>query len=252
MKCVLSCVIVLSVLAAPAMAQSKIDQAIAKADEQFTKGKPEEAIKTMSKVVEQNPTSGEAYIGLARLQEKLGNLDEAAAALAKARDLTSGSAKGDVLAAIVGMDLSRGTGKDALANATKAVELGATPTTLAALARAQARNQDAPTALITADKAVAAGATSALAHEARGEALSALGRDEDAVAAYRKALELDPKLVMARSRLAIALVARDRAAEAVTVARKATEDDPKNGEAFAASSSRAHTWQRKSKPERRS
>jgi Flp pilus assembly protein TadD len=234
MKCALSCLVVLSVLSAPAMAQSKVDQALAKAEEQLAKGKPEEAIKTISKLVEQNPTSGEAQVALARLQERLGNLDEAGAALAKARDLTTGAAKGEVLAAIAGMDLSRGTGKDALANATKAVELGATPTTLAALARAQARNQDAPNALVTADKAVAAGATSALAHEARGEALSALGRDEDAVAAYRKALELDPKFVLARARLASVLVARDKAAEAVAEARKATEADPKNGEAFAA------------------
>ena len=77
MKNALLCLVALSILAAPALAQSKIDQALAKAEEQLAKGKPEKAIKTMSKIVEQNPTSGEAQVALARLQERLGNLDEA-------------------------------------------------------------------------------------------------------------------------------------------------------------------------------
>ena len=148
--------------------------------------------------------------------------------------MTTGAAKAEVLAALASMDLLRGTGKDALANAKQAVELAPTPATLAALSRAQARAADGPTALATADKAVAAGASSALAHEALGVALSALGRNEDAAAAFRKALELDPKLSRARAWLATTLISLDKSAEAVTEARKATEADPKNGEAFAA------------------
>jgi len=223
----------LSLAPVPLAAQSKIDQALQKAEEQLAKGKPEDAVKTVSKLVEQNPTSAEAHIALARLHERLGNLDEAAAVLAKAKDALSGSAKAEVLAAIASLNLLVGTGKDALANAKQAAELAPNPSTLAALARAQARVQDAPTALQTAEKAVAAGPTNALAHEARGEALQALGRNADAAAAYRKAIELDPKLTLARARLASALVALDKAADAVTEARKATEADPKNGEAFA-------------------
>ena len=223
----------LSLAPVPLAAQSKIDQALQKAEEQLAKGKPEDAVKTVSKLVEQNPTSAEAHIALARLHERLGNLDEASAVLAKAKDALSGSAKAEVLAAIASLNLLVGTGKDALANAKQAAELAPNPSTLAALARAQARVQDAPTALQTADKAVAAGPTNALAHEARGEALQALGRNADAAAAYRKAIELDPKLTLARARLASALVALDKAADAVTEARKATEADPKNGEAFA-------------------
>ncbi len=234
MKNVLPCLVALSILASPALAQSKIDQALAKAEEQLAKGKPEDAIKTISKIVEQNPTSGEAQVALARLQERLGNLDEAVAALTKAKSMTTGAAKAEVLAALASMDLLRGTAKDALADAKQSVELAPTPSTLAALARAQARSMDAPNALLTADKAVAAGPSSALAHEARGVALAALGRNEDAAAAFRKALELDPKLSRARAWLATTLVALDKPAEAVTEARKATEADPKNGEAFAA------------------
>ena len=85
----------------------------------------------------------------------------------------------------------------------------------------------------TAEDAVAKHATSALVHEARGEALSAMGRMDDAVAAFRKALELDPKLSLARTRLAFELSRQNKAAEAVAEARKATEADPKAGEAFA-------------------
>jgi tetratricopeptide (TPR) repeat protein len=234
MKNALPCLVALCVLASPALAQSKIDQAIAKAEEQIAKGKPEDAIKTIAKIVEQNPTSGEAQVALARLQERLGNLDEAVAALTKAKDMTTGPAKAEVLAALASMDLLRGTGKDALAHAKQAVELAPTPATLASLARAEARALDGVTALATADKAVAAGASSALAHEARGVALSALGRNEDAAAAFRKALELDPKLSRARAWLATTLISLDKSAEAVTEARKATEADSKNGEAFAA------------------
>jgi tetratricopeptide (TPR) repeat protein len=223
----------LSLAPVPLAAQSKIDQALQKAEEQLAKGKPEDAVKTLSKLVEQNPSSAEAHVALARLHERLGNLDEASAVLAKAKDALSGAGKAEVLAEIASLNLAVGTGKDALANAKQAAEQAPSPATLAALARAQARVQDAPAALQTADKAVATGATSALAHEARGEALQALGRHADAVAEYRKALELDPKLILARVRLASALVALDKAGDAVTEARKATEADPKNGEAFA-------------------
>ena len=49
----------------PARADIKTDQAIAKAEEQFAKGKPDEAIKSMVKVATGTP-SVEAYLALAR------------------------------------------------------------------------------------------------------------------------------------------------------------------------------------------
>jgi superkiller protein 3 len=236
MRKVAASVVALGLLAAPVLADRKLDEAVAKAEEQLQKGKPEDALKTLTKLTEQNP-SGEAFLALARLQERLGNLDDAAATLTRAKDASpAGPARAEVLAAWAGMDLLRGTGKDALAHATEAVEqvkASPTPSALAALARAQARNQDAASALQTADKAVAASPTSALAHEARGEALLGLGRAEEAAAAFRKALELDPRLTLARTRLASALVAQGKKTEAVAEARKATEADPKAGEAFA-------------------
>ncbi|HKC10672.1 MAG TPA: tetratricopeptide repeat protein, partial [Vicinamibacteria bacterium] len=237
MRKVAASVMAFGLLAAPVLADRKVDEAVAKAEEQLQKGKPEDALKTLTKLTEQNPPSGEAFLALARLQERLGNLDDAAATLARAKDASpAGPARAEVLAAWAGMDLLRGMGKDALAHATEAVEqVKSSPTAspLAALARAQARNQDAASALQTADKAVAAFPTSALAHEARGEALLGLGRAEDAAAAFRKGLEIDPKLTVARTRLASALLAQGKKTEAVAEARKATEVDPKAGEAFA-------------------
>ena len=186
-------------LVSPALAaqnNAKIEQAWAKAEEQITKGKPDEAVKNFSKAADQNP-SGEAYVMLARLQERLGNLDEATAALNKAKDVSASAppaSRADVLAAITSMQLLTGPGATALVTAKQAAELSPTPAALAALTRAQLRAESAPAALKTAEDAVAKHAASALVHEARGEALSSMGRMDDAVAAFRKALELDPKL----------------------------------------------------------
>jgi superkiller protein 3 len=216
----------------PALADKRLDDAVAKAEDQIAKGKPEEALKTMQKAASQQSTA-EAQLALARVQQRVGSLDDAAASIAKAAQLASGPVKADVLAAHSAMDLMRGTGKDALAHAEQAVQAQATPGALAALARAQARVQGGAAALPTADKAVAAGATSADAHEARGEALLALGRNDEAASEFRKAMELDPKMNVARVRLASALLAQGQATQAVAEARKASEADAKSAQAFA-------------------
>ncbi len=162
--------------------------------------------------------------------------DEALAALNKAKDVSASeppASRADVLAAVTHMQLLTGSGATALATAKQAAELSPTPAALAALARAQLRADSAPTALKTAEDAVAKQPKSAVVQEARGEALSAMARSDDAVAAYRTALALDPKLTMARSRLAFELIRQNKAAEAVAEARKATEAEPKAGEGFA-------------------
>ena len=221
-------------LASPAMADKKVDDAVAKAEDQIAKGKPDEAVKTLQKLVSQMPGSVEAQLALSRIQEKTGDVDGAGATLATAVQSASGPARADALAAQVEFSLRYGNGKDALARAQEAAQGEATPAALAALSLAQSRVNDYATALQTADRAVQAGATSAAAHEARGTALLGLGRAADASAAFRKALEVDPKRTSARVGLASALVAENKATEAVAEARKATEADPKSGEAFAA------------------
>ena len=221
-------------LAGPLHADKRVDDAVAKAEEQIQKGKPEEAVKTIQKLVSQ--PSAEAFTAAARLQVRLGKVEEAAQSAAKAVELAA-SATPDVKAAayatLSGLDLLRGTGKDAAANAQKAAEAQASAVALAALARAQVRTGDAAGAVPVAEKAVAAGASSADAHEALGQALLGSGKPAEAQAAFAKALSLDPKLTAARVGTARALLAQNKVAEAVAEARKATEESPNDGDAFA-------------------
>lgn len=231
MKRVLAALAVVAFLAAPAAAQSKLDQAIAKADEQLVKGKPVDAVKTLTKAAAE--AGAEGQVALARLHERIGDLEAAARVYEQAKGSATGAARADALAAVANFTLRRGKATDALAIAKQAVEAGATPASLAALARAQVRTEDGLGALATADKAVAAGSGSAIAQIARGEALTAMGKNAEAEAALRQAIQIDPKSALAYSRLARAQLALARPADAVASARKATELDDKFGEGFA-------------------
>ena len=223
--------LVAALIASPLWAQSKLDKAIDKAHEQIEESKPDEAIQTLTKAAEEAGAVG--YLALGRLQERLGNLEEAAAAYERAQATASPAVRPDVLAAAATFALRTGTGRDALELANRAVEAGATVTTLAAKARAQVRTQDGPGALETADRAVATGPHSAPAHIARGEALFALGRNADAEQALRQAVELDPRSALAYSRLARVQVALGRPKDAVTSGRQATRLDETFAEGFA-------------------
>ena len=231
MKRVLAAFAVVAFLVAPAAAQSKLDQAIAKAEEQLLKGKPEDAVKTLTKAAAE--AGAEGQVALARLHERIGDLEAAAKVYEQAKGSASGAARADALAAVANFTLRRGKATDALAIAKQAVEAGATPAALAALARAQVRTADGPGALATAEKAVSAGSGHAMAHVARGEALLALGKNAEAETALRQAIQIDPKSAMAYSRLAQAQLALARPADAVASGRKATELDDKFGEGFA-------------------
>ncbi len=222
----------LVLLASPVLAQSKLDQAVAKALEQVQKGKPEDAVKTMTKAAAE--AGAEGQLALARLHERLGNLDEAQAAYSQAKATANGAGRSDILAAVANFTLRKGNGKDALTIANEAVLASPTANAFAAQARALVRTEDGPNGLVAADKAVAAGASSAMAHLARGEALMALGRNAEAEQALKRAVELDPKSALAQSRLARAQVAQNgRVADAIASARRATELDDKLGEGFA-------------------
>jgi len=231
MKRVLAALAALALLAAPAAAQSKLDQAIAKAEEQLAKGKPEDAVKTLTKAA--GEAGAEGHVALGRLQERVGNLDAAAEAYGQAKASASGPGRSDTLAAVAHFTLRRGKAADALAIAKQAVEAGATPAALAAMARAQVRMEDGPGALATAERAVAAGSGSAIAHVARGEALIAMGKSAEAEATLRQAIQIDPKSALAYSRLARAQLALARPADALASARKATTIDDQFGEGFA-------------------
>lgn len=63
-------------------------------------------------------------------------------------------------------------------------------------------------------------------HLARGNVLSELKRDEDAIASYRKALERDPQLQMARYKLGCLLAAAGRHVEAIEQVLRAQRMNP--------------------------
>ena len=219
-----------------ARADIKTDQAIAKAEEQFAKGKPDEAINSLMKVATGTP-SVEAYLALASLPERNGNAEDAVASIAKAVDVSASATpalKAQALAASAHMALRNGSGAAALDMANKAVAADKNGHSLGTLASAHARVGDAKAAHAAADAAIAASATSSIAYLGKGDALSASGQPAEAVAAYRKAMELDPKNVSAQVGLVYALIASNKAAEARAVAQKASETDKNSGPAFAA------------------
>ena len=73
----------------PAWADKRLDDAVAKAEAQLSKGKPEEAVKILQKAVAQAPRDPEPSLALFRMFTRLGRLDEAGTALAKAGELAS-------------------------------------------------------------------------------------------------------------------------------------------------------------------
>jgi tetratricopeptide (TPR) repeat protein len=229
-------IVAAALVATPAFADKRLDDAVAKAESMAEKGKPDDAVKVVQKAAEQANTP-EAYIALSRFQQRFASPEDAQASVTKAVELSASAApdvKAEALATLSGLDLSRGTGRDALAHAEEAAKAApASGSALAALARAQARVKDGATALATADRAVQAAPNSGIAHVARGEALLAMGRAKDAEASFRKALEVEPKLTLARTKLATALLAEGNAAAAEEEAKKASDADAKSGEAFA-------------------
>jgi tetratricopeptide (TPR) repeat protein len=225
-----------STLPTLAEADVKTDQAIAKAEEQFAKGKPDEAIKSLVKLAASSP-SVEAYLALAHFQEMNNNGDDAVASVAKAVEVSASATpalKAQALSASAQLAMRNGTGAAALDQATKAVAADKNGNSLGVLASAQARVGDAKAAHASADAAIAAGATSSAAYTGKGDAFTASGQPAEAVASYRKAIELDPKNTTAQVGLAYALDATGKATEARAVALKATEADKSSGPAFAA------------------
>ncbi len=233
---------ILVIGAATAWADKKFDDAVAKADEQLRKGKQEDALKTVEKLVDQNP-GPEALMVLSRLHDRLGDLDAAGQALDSCLAAATGEQRAAVLAARSAFDLRVSSGQVALGHAEEAVQLAENADTLAARARARVRVGDYPGGQADAEKALKMDAQNRSAQIALGEALMGLGRPADAVEVLQKAVSTAPSsgcalcraslLNLARTRLALALIASGRAAEAVTVARQATEANEKAGEAFA-------------------
>jgi tetratricopeptide (TPR) repeat protein len=233
----------LLILTTTGWADQKLDETIAKAEEQLRKGRQEEAVKTIRKLVDQDGTGSEAQLVLSRLQKWLGDLDAAGQALDVAVATATGEQKAKALAARSAFDLEVAAGRTALAHAEQATNLVADATTLSARARAKVRVGDYPGAKADAEEALRNDPRSVAGRIALGEALLGLGRPADGVDVLQEAaatasrsgclLCADNVTTLARTRLALALIGAGRALEAVAVARQASTDDPHSAEAFA-------------------
>jgi tetratricopeptide (TPR) repeat protein len=229
--------VVLSIVAAlPARADKKLDEAVAKAEEQLAKGKEAEAVKILQKAASQAPRDPEAPLALASLLARVGKPDEARVALGRAVELSASAprtVRARVLAARSAFELRAGQAADAVKFGRQAVEAEPGAEALAALARAEARLCD-PAARATAEKAVRAWASSPAAFLAQGDALLAARLAKEAEAAYSKALQLQAKSAAAGAGLARALAAQGKAGPAADAARAAVQADAHSGDAQAA------------------
>jgi hypothetical protein len=209
---------------AVAVADKKLDEAVAKAEAQLAKGKDDEA--------GQDPPEGggaglarpEAPLALASLWHGSGGWTtraspspgRASSAQPRRRPCARACSR-----RARPSSCARARPATRFTLAKQSVDARAGADELAALARAQARLGD-PAARATADKAVQAAATSAPAQLARGDALLAARLAKDAEAAYQRALELSPKWAPAGTGLALALAAQGKGARAIEAARAAS------------------------------
>jgi tetratricopeptide (TPR) repeat protein len=222
--------------AVPAGADKRLDDAVAKAEKQLAQGKPDEAVKTVQKAAEKARRDPLPQLALASLLMRLGKRDEAGVALARAGDLAAAAppaVRARVFRERSAFALRDGTVRDALDFGRGAVEAEPGAESLAALARAQARAGD-PAARETASRAVAASPLVAAVHVAQGDALREAWLGADAEAAYRRALELEPRSLPAQAGLALALAAQGKPGPAVEAARAAAQADPTSALAQAA------------------
>lgn len=234
--------VVLGVLAATSgFSQSKVDQAVGKALAQIDKAPaskdPVKAIDDVLKAAEKLKKEGtpEALWGASVIEARAGKLEQAAATAKQALDASASAPpelRARVLAHAAGLDMLRGTTKDALENATQAAKAHPTAETLAVLALAQAHARESVLAVESAEKAVQADPASAVAHDALGAALTAAGKHAEAEAALKKALELDPRLYRAHVHRSQALIAAGKGAEAEAAAREAIAIAPQHGIGF--------------------
>ncbi len=214
----------------------RLSEAVVKAEAQLAKGKDDEAVKILQKLVTQAPTDALAQLELATMLARVGRLAEVTPALeqAVARSANApATLRSQVLAARAAFALRAGTTQDALAFARQAVAAEANAGSLAALARVLARRGDS-TARAVAERASQAGPDSAEAALARGDVALAGGLADEAEAAYRRALELQAQSLDATIGLALALAQQGKTAPALDAAHAAVKLDSHSAAAEAA------------------
>lgn len=179
-----------------------IEKLVAEADKLAAEGQLAGARDRLNTIIRQDPTNAPVALKLARVCESLKDWNCADGAYQMAATNAQGAEKADALAGLAAAHLRGGRFSDAAESARAAI--GLNPSLAAAhvtLATALV-GQGARDATSAAQKAVELAPTNDAAHMALGQAFASEGKHVEAEAAFRKAIELQPKSPEAHAWLA--------------------------------------------------
>jgi tetratricopeptide (TPR) repeat protein/serine/threonine protein kinase len=203
------------------------------------KGRPEEALAHYRKAIDLGPNNflaNLAYISLGNALYQLGRLDEAIASYRKVLELESPQMKANAQYYIGNALKHKGDLDEAVASYQKAIEIERRDNPAEnrqwvmlnenAIANALLEKGEIDQAIAIYQKIVDAGGDAE--HSINlGVALSRKGRQDEAVASFRKAIEIDPKNGRVYAFLGEALLKKGQINEAVTNFQKAVELRPR-------------------------
>ena len=191
-------------------------------------GKPAEARKRFETLAATDPKNPQPWLAIATLNvNSKGPKDETLKALRKAREASPTAIT--PVTALAAFHLSENTPREAITLLQEG--LTANPENLdllGLLAVAYARSDDKAQAAATYDRILRAAPSSAEAHFRVGQAREQLGDDNGALAAFRKASELQPKAVEPRFAIASVLLKQGKKEEARQIAATMKRDLPQS------------------------
>ena len=189
-------------------------------------GRSEDAIRHYRAVLSVNPTNAFVLSNLGVALERLGRSEEAIRAHRTAVDVTPDSV--DFRLNFSAALMASGRTNDAIAECREAVRLsrGGKPE-LEVLGRALAAAGRDEEALHTFEQALSTGKSAEL-YQNTAAILERLGRLDDATAAYRHVLEMNPRVVPARVSLGILLCRKKLYGEGIALWREGLKMEPDN------------------------
>ena len=190
-------------------------------------GHPATAIGLLRQAVSVQPNDADVRVAVGSAAAGVGQMGEAEAAFRRAIELRPGHAPAhEALAALLAYQTRYA---EAAAAAQRAIALA--PRSVGshlALAQCLLGTNRLEEALVATDAAIKANGPEPLyrAHELAGHALTAMGRSDDAIAAYRRGVSPQPGFAVAYSNLGNALQQRARTEEALAALRMSIQLDP--------------------------
>lgn len=187
-------------------------------------GKPEAAIRRFEAAIAADPRNTMAYVGKAEVMiRNKGTLEQVQPVLEAA--IKAGPAEADPRLQLIEFALAQRRFREALPIAqTAAAALPNRPAVLDALGRAQAQTGDRLQALSTFQRAANLDPASSIPHLRMADLYKADGKVGAAIAALKRAVELDPRRVEARAGLVDMLMTNRQTDEALRVAREMQRD----------------------------